>query len=455
MYKYLIAILLFFVFVSPVFAVGDFPYIQLDTTSTVYDYDDADQPLYFNFYLSSSVVVEVITINVAMDCTDTGTYPSITLDGTFLSDSVTDNEDIFKNISYTFSPPRTLNSGWHNFKLLVSSCSDKPRFNGVSVNPYSTSTQMTAYTAGGGLPGGIISGLPYFYVLSDEEESLEDLIGDPGDSYVWFYFPQDSYAVSNDDWTDWVVYYHMNQFALDNYETWFLRITYSDFNGNYYLDTDVISTTTSITEWTVERSVDLPDGVVFSVAEIWGVNDCPDLSSYDCAWYGLASSDPISWIASTTGYTLFDNPYLIQPGFLPSTSTLNALFGTTSVNEASVFSDILNPVLSAMKLVFPFNIGANVYDQWLKSENVVLPPAFDFLYVVDESGNITMIYDSEIFQGTTTSIPILGSEAFDDTQSEIDIVASVRDLSTYLLWIIFVVALGIRGKILYNEYITS
>jgi hypothetical protein len=274
---------------------------------------------------------------------------------------------------------------------------------------------------------------------------------DDTNSKISFYFPNDGYEVSNDEWTDWAVLYDMTNYDYSNYETWVLRITYFDSQSNYFLDAEEIATTSELTMWTMERSEDLAEGAVGSIAEVWGTNDCADVSSIDCEWTVLTESASITWYASTTGYNLYDNPYLIQPGYTIPTSTLYDLFGASTTDEMGIFSAILSPIISALKLVFPFNLGANVYEQWLLSNTQTLPISFAFLDVVDDNNDISMTYPAELI-GTATTVPIFGSTVLTQTTNLAGFFSDVRGLSSYLLYTLLLLGIGYRGILLYKNY---
>jgi hypothetical protein len=287
-----------------------------------------------------------------------------------------------------------------------------------------------------------------FYL--DNFWGAEDAATGPNSEISWYY-PNNDYEVSNDEWSNWAFYVDLSDDDASSYPYQILRVTYYDSLANYYIDIDEISTTSELTYWTIARTNDLVDGPVSAYAEIWGSTSCTDYSDSTCEWYSIADSPWISFTASTTGYTLYDNPYLSQPGFTPSTSSLEALFGS-STDDISLFSTLISPTFAAMKSIFPFTIGANVYEQWELSSSVELPSAFSFITDnIDSEGNLYWNLNDDLFL-EEYQVPIMGPDAFMTNDEEIAFFGGLRGISTYFLYIMFIAGMGWRGAALHSEY---
>jgi hypothetical protein len=294
---------------------------------------------------------------------------------------------------------------------------------------------------------GSIPGYDYSFALYENPAGYytED------DSYMSWFFPQDDYVISNSEWNDWGVYVDLASPDIYDYEL--LKIYYQTSDGNIYLDYDYISTTSELTYWTVERSVDLPAGPVLAWGEILGTDleNCSDVDDVSCIWYSSAILDSILFTASSTGATIYD--YGLT-GYSISTSTLLEMYGTTSLEEYDQVNSALGRAKQQLMEMFPFNIPYQIYDQWQLSEDVDLPDTFDPIVNLIGDGNITLDLDQEFFGNSATSVPIWGEQAFvgyfgSENQVYFDF---SRSTTTWILWLCFVIGLGWRGKELYQEY---
>lgn len=260
-----------------------------------------------------------------------------------------------------------------------------------------------------------------------------------------WHFPQDDYILSNSVWNDWGLIYDVEQI----YDYMLLGVYYTDSLGTTYYDYDFVSSTTDPTYWTINRSNDLPDGLVYSWGFLIGTNDeaCDGVVDDSCTWFDMAESEMISWYASSTGDVIWD---FGVTGFTPSTSTLLEFYGASSTDESNFLQETLNFALVSLKVAFPFSIGYNLVEQWSLSENVSIPSSLDFLIVYDGAGNIYLPIDSDIYG--TTSILIMGPGLFEQDSEFLAFCSVLRSLSTFALWILFTIGLLYRGYGLYKEY---
>lgn len=159
-----------------------------------------------------------------------------------------------------------------------------------------------------------------------------------------WWFPQDGYELNNSEWNDWGLYYNLSEADLGKWNL--LMVFYTDSQGKTTNDWEIVSSTTNLTYWTLNRSRLLPDGEVSSQAKIVKIDNCENYWNDNCVWEDIAETEIIYWTASSTGYTIFDNPYDL-PGFTPASTT------ASSTEEAGWVGQIWN----RMKNVFPLSIG--------------------------------------------------------------------------------------------------
>lgn len=172
-----------------------------------------------------------------------------------------------------------------------------------------------------------------------------------GDKIYW-YWPQDGYVINNTEWSEWALYYNLDEVDVNNFETWLLRIEYVDSENISHLDYEEVVATSSLTYWTTNRTYDLPDGETSAIAMIWGTNSCPDLGSIDCEWTPLAETQWMNFIASTTGNDLRNSPYVPYSGLVVTTSTAES---EANYGKLSIF-------LNGMYRIFPIGLIKQIFD---------------------------------------------------------------------------------------------
>lgn len=165
-----------------------------------------------------------------------------------------------------------------------------------------------------------------------------------GSDLMWHY-PQDGYYdLSNDEWSDWGLFYQLAEADIGDWNL--LMVHWTDSNNQTGTDWDIVSTTTEPVYWTINREHNFPDGQSYSQAKLVKITDCDNYYDDSCTWVDIASTDIISWSASSTGYTIFDNPYYL-PGFTPASSS----------SESTENSGILGSVVEFFKNIFPLSIA--------------------------------------------------------------------------------------------------
>jgi hypothetical protein len=161
-------------------------------------------------------------------------------------------------------------------------------------------------------------------------------------------FPQDDYVLSNSEWNDWNLIYDMDAGDVGDFNL--LIVHYTDSNGITYSDYELVSTTTDVTLWSLDRSKDLPDGSVYSQGILIKIDECAEWDDDDCVWDDISKTEIIEWTASSTGYTIFDNPYNV-PAFFPATSS--------SSSDETV--GIIGSSLNKLKNVFPLSVALQIW----------------------------------------------------------------------------------------------
>lgn len=264
-------------------------------------------------------------------------------------------------------------------------------------------------------------------------------------SFQWYY-PQQDYIVSNDSFNDWAVYYDLSD-SVD-YDYLKLKI-FSQDNYGLYLNEDFISTSTELTYWTVERTQDYYSGIVGAWGAIIGTNleNCTDINDYDCIWYEVDELDYITFTATSSGYSIYDYGTI---GFFPSTSSLSNIFGS-STEEYSFVGQILNNSLRALSVVFPFNIPIKIYEQWLSATPSGYGNEYSFITdEYDEEYNLTIDLPNSFF-GSTTDFVAFGPSVLSPTSATDVFYSKIRTLSTFLLYIMFIIGIVWRGYALYHH----
>ncbi len=154
--------------------------------------------------------------------------------------------------------------------------------------------EFTAYPKSTNYPNAVV------YIDNVSEYTAEET---QGSSLTWF-FPQQDYVLNNSEWNDWGLYYDLDAGDIGDFNA--LMVFYTDVNNYTYRDYELISTTTDLTYWTLDRSNALPDGLVYSYATISKITGCTNWYDNDCTWEDVAETNIITWTASTTGKTIFD-----------------------------------------------------------------------------------------------------------------------------------------------------
>lgn len=172
-------------------------------------------------------------------------------------------------------------------------------------------------------------------------ESESDYSTIPENEFYW-YWPNDGYELSNYDWSDYALYYKL---GLSTWEEVVIRITSTHESGLSWFHAEEVSTTTNLTMWVIDRTEFIPDGSVYSQAELLG--------KIGTEWYSLGDEN-INWISSTTGYTLDDNPYLPQAGFYETIETIE------DWNYLSSSTNIIGSLWNKMTYVFPISLIADI-----------------------------------------------------------------------------------------------
>lgn len=287
------------------------------------------------------------------------------------------------------------------------------------------------------------------FITNDVDEETPD--GVAGYELTWF-FPQNGNIVNNDDWSDWGLYYDLD--SSDMYNYLMLKITSYDFMGNYYVDTDFITSTTDLTYWTTERSAEYDDGDVFANAEIFGTNleGCSSYLDDTCIWYSVAYSPDLAFIASSTGGNVFD---FGTSGVFPASSTgyantqLSKYFDASSTEKSDILSRMLDDSISPLKYIFPFGQGLLIYEQWRNSEGQSLPDNINFLDMIDSEGNMYIPVPN--FSGSTTQFKIWSQDFFTENEAMAAFFVRTRAMSTKLFYIIFILALIYGSYTIYQE----
>lgn len=208
-----------------------------------------------------------------------------------------------------------------NEQVIVMEANDVDDYEGVQQAISGTYSQLDLYD-------------PYIYISYGE--SLTDKI--------WFDYPQDGYELDNSIWNDWELWYDLE---ADDLGIWNMILVVSqDIYGNSFTDYELVTTTTNLTGWVLDRGNDFTDGAVYSKAKMVAIDDCDSYYDTDCVWYTVDETDVMVWYASSTGYNILDPdfPYGTLPGFYPATSS-------DYENASST-----NKLLSFFNNIFPFSI---------------------------------------------------------------------------------------------------
>jgi len=116
----------------------EFPYFNAISDTEVSDYDVSTAQT-INFVTTGTSTIQYITISVAGTCDNTASYPRIEL-GAHYTDQTPVTGNTQQQIDFMFPAPFDLGPGTHSFKLVVSSCAEKPRLFGSATNPYATTS---------------------------------------------------------------------------------------------------------------------------------------------------------------------------------------------------------------------------------------------------------------------------------------------------------------------------
>ena len=177
-----------------------------------------------------------------------------------------------------------------------------------------------------------------------------------GSSLVW-HFPKQDYELTNSEWNDWGLFYDLDADDLGNWNI--LMVHYTDPNGTTYTDWDLITTTTELVYWTVDRENNLTDGLVYSQAQIAKIEDCDNYVDDNCIWTDVAETGYITWVSSSTAYTIFDAPYYL-PGFDPAS--------TTVAGEQAENVGFLGGLYRTLARLFPLSLFDDVYQEFKQAE---------------------------------------------------------------------------------------
>lgn len=113
--------------------------------------------------------------------------------------------------------------------------------------------------------------------------------------------------------------------------------------------------------------------------------------------------------------------------------------------------DGVNLAVRALNVLFPFNIPLQIKTAWDNSTET-LPAGLSYWDTTDANGNINIKLPPLITGGTTTTYAaVFGKEVFEDNQDEIGLFGAMRNISTYLMWGIWLLAIWKFGKGIYDE----
>lgn len=192
-------------------------------------------------------------------------------------------------------------------------------------------------------------------------------------SLQWF-FPQDldengnEYIISNSEWNDWGFYYNLSSDDIGTYNI--IVVEAQSENGITYSDKDIITGTTSIVYWTINRSDNLENGLITANAQLWKTDSNSDCINDDsCLWEVVGYADEIDFYASSSGFTIFDVPGV--SGFASSSiSTTTRDFGLFINTVKNIFP--INIVIQFLNMVDNIkNNTANVQPIDLKLKNLL------------------------------------------------------------------------------------
>jgi len=258
--------------------------------------------------------------------------------------------------------------------------------------------------------------------------------------------PTEDEVLSNDEYNDWN--FVLDMYPTTGYDYLFARISYYDQFGGAYIDYDSLPWSNDSFLWAINRSNELPDSNINVNAEIWATasTSCANYSELDCDWSIMLVADEMHFISSSTGGTMFD--YGVT-GFFPPTSTLDSVYGSSTV-ESGFLANLYDLGKSEIYTLFPFNLFANVYSQYLLAIQSSTTPSFyqDF-DLVDSQGNMSIALPENFF-GTTTSFQVLGTAVLSADSTMTVLYGKIKSLSTYLLYLIFLLSLYWRGFVVYK-----
>jgi len=110
--------------------------------------------------------------------------------------------------------------------------------------------------------------------------------------------------------------------------------------------------------------------------------------------------------------------------------------------------------IETIKTMFPFNIALQVYQCWNDSLTMDMPAGLGWLAPADSNGNIVIDMSDIGLLGATlgaTSTPVWGLALWGTNNKMTTIMANLRALSTYLIWLLFLsFVIGI-GRDIYDE----
>jgi len=201
--------------------------------------------------------------------------------------------------------------------------------------------------------------LDHIYSYFDTIDSSISTEYDPTEisGKVGFDFPHQDGEYSNSEWNDWSLWYDLSAGDIGTIGNLVLVVSQDEFNRTFS-DYEFISTTTDLTAWILNRGNDFVDGDVYSKAKILKINssaDCITGYEVDCVAVTVAETDVLHWISSTTGYTVFNNPYDKPAGFTPAS--------TTAEDEEN--AGIIDGLLEKLFNIFPLSVLNDIYDLFM------------------------------------------------------------------------------------------
>lgn len=270
---------------------------------------------------------------------------------------------------------------------------------------------------------------------------------------VYFVYPQNDYQVDNNEFADWSFNYELPSLSSEfNYLK--AKIYYQDSQGKLYIEEEEIPITTELTNYNIERSNDLPEGVTLAWVDIQASeNDSQTCTLTDCTFYLVASSPEIIFDMVYLGKNIFD--YGVT-GFTPSTTTLSTYYDQNQVEEYSFIGTVLNNAYKSISVIFPFNLAVKIYEQWKLADTISFPASMNFLTTLySEEGKIYLDLPTDFFGSlpNDNKITVLGEETFSDiTASRPTLMSEIKVFSAPLMYIMFTLGMILRGYTLLKEY---